>query len=100
MAVSRRPPISLSSIVARAEGYAYDARVWDCPSFKGSFAVAPYLTQVAPLLKGNKNWENYYFGFIPLGVFIIITAVLVKKEILTWKDPLGAMVPQASAAQA
>jgi hypothetical protein len=37
MAVSRRPPISHSSIVARAEGYAYDARVWDCPSFKGHF---------------------------------------------------------------
>jgi len=53
---------------------------------------------VAPLLKGNADWENYYFGFIPLGLFIIITAVLVQKEILTWKDPLQAMVSSPSQA--
>jgi len=53
---------------------------------------------VAPLLKGNADWENYYFGFIPLGLFIIITAVLVQKEILTWKDPLQAMVSSSSQA--
>ena len=33
-AVSRRPPISLCRMVARTHMYTYDAKVWDCPSFK------------------------------------------------------------------
>jgi hypothetical protein len=37
-AVSRRPPISLDTIVARTHMYTYDAKVWDvfgiCPSFQ------------------------------------------------------------------
>ena len=32
-AVSRRPPISLDTIVARTEGYTYDAKFGICPSF-------------------------------------------------------------------
>merc|ERR1711988_1839162 len=52
---------------------------------------------IAPLLKeeneygakvGNDDWENWYYGMIPLAVFIIVSAVLVFKRILTWKDPL------------
>merc|ERR550537_913931 len=51
---------------------------------------------IAPLLKdeqngekvGNDDWENWYFGMIPLGLFVVITSVLVFKRILTWKDPL------------
>merc|ERR1711881_235547 len=46
---------------------------------------------IAPLIAGNGSWENWYFGMIPLALFIIVTAVLVVKEILTWKDPLGAL---------
>jgi hypothetical protein len=35
-AVTRRPPISLYTIVVRLNGgYASDVGVWDCPSFKG-----------------------------------------------------------------
>jgi len=51
---------------------------------------------VAPLL-GKEDWDNYYFGFIPLAVFVIVTYVLVNKEILTWKDPLQSMVAGAEA---
>merc|ERR1712100_73077 len=43
---------------------------------------------IAPLIAGNEDWKNWYFGLIPLAVFILVTAVLVYKGILTWKDPL------------
>jgi len=52
---------------------------------------------IAPLLKeeteqgvkvGNDDWENWFYGMIPLGVFVIVSAALVFKRILTWKDPL------------
>merc|ERR1712224_406232 len=46
---------------------------------------------IAPLIAGNDSWDNWYFGMIPLALFILVTAVLVAKQILTWKDPLGAM---------
>eukprot|EP00241_Pyramimonas_parkeae_P003347 CAMPEP_0114247320 /NCGR_PEP_ID=MMETSP0058-20121206/12959_1 /TAXON_ID=36894 /ORGANISM="Pyramimonas parkeae, CCMP726" /LENGTH=753 /DNA_ID=CAMNT_0001360617 /DNA_START=75 /DNA_END=2336 /DNA_ORIENTATION=+ len=54
---------------------------------------------VAPLLKGNDDWDNFYYGFIPLGLFVLATFYLVKKEILTWKDPLEAMVSGATSQQ-
>jgi len=48
---------------------------------------------VAPLFKGyNAPFEFYYLGLIPLGVFIILTLVLIKLNILTWDDPLGDML--------
>jgi hypothetical protein len=40
-AVSRRPPISLYTIVARTRMYTYDAQVWDFSLVQGPFAVAP-----------------------------------------------------------
>jgi len=43
---------------------------------------------IAPLIRGNKSWDNFYFGFAPLGVFIIISAYLIFTGVLTWKDPL------------
>merc|ERR1711939_239800 len=43
---------------------------------------------IAPLIAGNEDWKNWYFGLIPLAVFIVVTAVLVFKGVLTWKDPL------------
>ena len=36
---------------------------------------------------------NYYFGFVPLGLFFITTIVLIQKKILTWEDPLGNLLP-------
>jgi hypothetical protein len=36
-AISRRPPISLYTIVARTEGYTNAVRVWDSSIVKGLF---------------------------------------------------------------
>merc|ERR1711959_94951 len=36
--------------------------------------------------EGNDDWENWYFGMIPLVLSFIITVVLMYKKILTWKD--------------
>merc|ERR1712032_326745 len=44
---------------------------------------------IAPLIRGHKDWEGWYFGLIPLGIFVVVTAVLVRKNILTWTDPLA-----------
>merc|ERR1719316_834545 len=48
---------------------------------------------ISPLLRddaeGNKDWENWYFGMIPLGIFLGITIVLMFMGILSWKDPLA-----------
>jgi hypothetical protein len=43
-AVSRRPPISLSRVVARAEGYTCDANVWDLSLVQRPFSVGPRQT--------------------------------------------------------
>jgi len=42
---------------------------------------------VAPLIRGNKDWDNFQFGFIPLALFILVTGALMFKRILTWTDP-------------
>jgi len=49
---------------------------------------------VAPLLKdkrgvGNDDWENWFFGVVPLALGLVVTAVLVMKRVLTWADPLA-----------
>jgi len=44
---------------------------------------------IAPLLRDNEDWYKSYLGVIPLALFVICSAVLVVKGILTWKDPLG-----------
>lgn len=51
---------------------------------------------IAPLLKGKGDWEGWGIGIIPLAVFILVTAILLKKEILTWKDPLSAVQETAA----
>jgi hypothetical protein len=40
-AVSRRPPIPLDTMVARTEGYANAAKVWDLSIEQGAFSVVP-----------------------------------------------------------
>jgi hypothetical protein len=40
-AVSRRPPISLYTVVPRAESYTYGVGVWDFPIIIVTFSVAP-----------------------------------------------------------
>jgi hypothetical protein len=43
-AVSRRPPLSLDTMVARTRMYTYDAKVWDSSIVQGPFSVAPCRT--------------------------------------------------------
>jgi hypothetical protein len=43
-AVSRRPPISLFTSVARTEGYTYDAKFRDLSIVQGPFPVDPCQT--------------------------------------------------------
>jgi hypothetical protein len=43
-AVTRRPPISLDTMVPRTGGYAYDVGVWDLSIVQGPFSVAPCQT--------------------------------------------------------
>jgi len=44
---------------------------------------------IAPLIRGNKSWDNWYLGMAPLGVFVLITVALVMTNVLTWEDPLA-----------
>merc|ERR1712083_978323 len=48
---------------------------------------------IAPLLRNdtsaNADWESWYFGLIPLAVFVLVTLGLMFMGILSWKDPLA-----------
>merc|ERR1712190_291298 len=48
---------------------------------------------IAPLLRNgtsaNADWESWYFGLIPLAVFVLVTLALMFMGILSWKDPLA-----------
>jgi len=46
---------------------------------------------VAPLLRNKNDWDEFYYGIIPLFLFVVLTAVLMWKGILTWKDPISEM---------
>merc|ERR1719203_1853939 len=50
---------------------------------------------ITPLIAERKGWEGWWIGLIPLFVGIVSCAVLVKIEVLTWKDPLSKMVEEA-----
>merc|ERR1712203_827986 len=54
---------------------------------------------IAPLIRGHKDWESWYFGVIPFVIGVLITAVLVYKNILTWKDPLAQLEAAPAPAQ-
>jgi H(+)-translocating pyrophosphatase len=50
---------------------------------------------VAPLLKDNTaDFQNYYYGLVPLGAFVLLTLILASPSIniLTWDDPLNQML--------
>eukprot|EP00928_Gymnodinium_smaydae_P034544 TRINITY_DN2444_c2_g1_i1.p2 TRINITY_DN2444_c2_g1~~TRINITY_DN2444_c2_g1_i1.p2 ORF type:complete len:276 (-),score=71.91 TRINITY_DN2444_c2_g1_i1:78-860(-) len=44
---------------------------------------------IAPIIDGNEDWHNWWFGCIPLGLTIIGTLILVYMGILSWADPLA-----------
>merc|ERR1711881_310332 len=45
---------------------------------------------IAPLIERWTVWPSeFYYGFIPLALFFIVTSFLMYKKILTWEDPLN-----------
>jgi len=44
---------------------------------------------IAPLIRGNKTWDNWHMGMAPFAVFLLITGALVMSGVLTWEDPLA-----------
>merc|ERR1719297_174526 len=44
---------------------------------------------ISPLIRGNENWDNWYFGMAPLAVFVFITGPLILTKVLTWENPLA-----------
>ncbi|CAD7955898.1 unnamed protein product [Amoebophrya sp. A120] len=50
---------------------------------------------IAPIIKDNKDYEDWWLGMVPLGVFVIITAVLILQGVLSFKDPLEFAPPSA-----
>merc|ERR1712151_22980 len=55
---------------------------------------------ISPFLRGKGDWEGWYIGLHPVAVFVGVTAVLINKQILSWKDPLGELTAQAAASAA
>jgi len=47
---------------------------------------------VAPLMEGKDDWEDWYFGMVPIAIFVIASAILMQQDILSWSDPLKAIV--------
>merc|ERR1712232_785294 len=43
---------------------------------------------IAPLIRGNADWEDWGYGVIPFVIFLFVTLILVARKILTWNDPL------------
>ncbi|CAD7926717.1 unnamed protein product [Amoebophrya sp. A120] len=50
---------------------------------------------IAPLIRGHGDFEEWYGGLVPLGLFVGITYYLVKSRILSWDDPLAATLASA-----
>lgn len=46
---------------------------------------------IAPLFKNKGDWDQWYFGLIPFGIFVCVTCALMYFQILTWKDPISAI---------
>merc|ERR1712190_7013 len=44
---------------------------------------------IAPLIRGNAEWDNWYYGMAPLAVFVFITGALIMTKVLTWENPLA-----------
>merc|ERR1712159_67706 len=43
---------------------------------------------IAPVIKAKTEWQDWEYGLVPVILSFLVTAVLVSKQILTWKDPI------------
>jgi hypothetical protein len=64
-AVSRRPPISLYTIVARTHMYTYDAKVWDWFIVQGPVSVAPCQTLIVTIRNFSIAVPRHPQPFLP-----------------------------------
>ena len=55
---------------------------------------------IAPLIRGNGDWDKAYWGVVPLVLFMVVTFALVHTQILTWVDPLANQLAEAASQQA
>merc|ERR1719253_2471050 len=51
---------------------------------------------IAPMIKGNGDWDKAYWGVVPLVLFMVVTFALVHTQILTWVDPLANQLAEAA----
>jgi inorganic pyrophosphatase len=54
-----------------------------------SLTVAPLLQIKDDAKDDELDWNKWYFGLVPLAIFIIGTKLLMDYNILTWEDPLA-----------
>merc|ERR1719311_2046161 len=47
---------------------------------------------LSPMIEGNTDWQNWYYGLLPVGIGVIALLWLVQKGILGWQDPLAGLV--------
>merc|ERR1719262_495734 len=47
---------------------------------------------LSPLIQGNQDWDNWYYGMAPNAIFVVSTGILLYLNILGWTDPLGGLV--------
>jgi inorganic pyrophosphatase len=46
---------------------------------------------MAPIIKGDHDFESFPKGLVTLGLILVLTVVLIKMDILGWQDPLGSL---------
>lgn len=51
---------------------------------------------IAPLIKGNGDWDYWWWGLIPLAAIVLITLALASMGVLTWADPLQKVADDGS----
>ena len=44
---------------------------------------------IAPLISGNDDFQNWWYGLIPAALFVCVSMVLKHKKILSWDDNLS-----------
>jgi hypothetical protein len=73
-AVTRRPPVSLHTVVPRTGGYAYAVGVWAVSIIQGPFSVAPCQTH-----KRFHTTRFFFAFFVAIGGYMAPTAYSDEK---------------------
>ena len=63
-----------------------------------SLTVAPLMKVPNDPSESELDWNNWYYGMVPLAIFVLATHMLVQHNILTWEDPLAQFLGPGDAA--